>query len=232
MESDLKNNCILFICHNNESIEKVIHYIEIDNVYLMIVGLNDIKDVYTQHPKMILARSYPNHIENEKELLTLTAWYCISKNELFLDKEYLCLLEYDVILDDMFFHNINQICNNNNVDVISFIISNICLEWQTKKHILEPFIVNKNMNYPHDINYYWMPTTNQCVRRKLLDDFVDWYYPDCHFLKEMDTGFFSHYHERLFSFYIKENHKMTTLLTGLSHLFLGSHSSFTEPNIV
>ena len=227
---DSNNNAIIFICHNNESIEKVIDKIEMDNVYLMIVSFNEINEIYQNHPKILLAKNYPNNIEDEKELLTLTAWYCISKNDLFLDKEHLCLLEYDVILEESFIPQVNEICMNNNVDVISFLFSNICLEWETKRNILEPFINKKNMNYPNDRNYYWMPTTNQCIRRKIIDEFVDWYYPDCHLIKNSDSGFFSHYHERLFSYFIKENSKMITFIKGLSHLFLGSHSNFTEPN--
>jgi len=224
------NNAIIFICHNDESIEKVIDKIYLDNVYFMIVGFNEIKEKYKNHPKIIFARDYENNIENEKELLTLTAWYCISKNNLFRDKEYLCLLEYDVILEDFFILSLNQVCENNHVDVISFMFSDICLEWVTKRDILEPFIHQKKMTLPMDKNYYWMPTTNQCIRRKIVDDFVDWYYPDCHMLKTADPNFFAHYHERLFSYYVKETGKQIICISGLKHLFLGSHTDFTENN--
>jgi hypothetical protein len=226
----MSSNAIIFICHNNESIEKVIDKIEIDNVYFMIVGFNEIREKYTKHPKIIFARNFSNHIEKEKELLTLTAWYCISKNNLFRDKEYLCLLEYDVILEEFFIPSLNQLCQNNNVDVISFIYSDICLEWITKRHILEPFINLKKMNLPANEKYHWFPTTNQCIRRKIVDDFVDWYYPDCHILKTGDPNFFAHYHERLFSYYAKETGKRITCVPGLNHLFLASHKNFTENN--
>ena len=222
------NNAIIFICHNDESIEKVIDRICIDNVYFILVGFNEIKEKYRNHPKIIFARNYENNIENEKELLTLTAWYCISKNNLFRDKEYLCLLEYDVILEDFFISCLNHVCQNNNIDIVTFIFSDICLEWVTKKDILEPFIKEKNMTLPVDINYYWMPTTNQCLRRNIVDDFVDWYYPDCHILKTGDPTFYSHYHERLFSYYVKETGKTIISIPGLTHLFLSSHGDFTE----
>ena len=172
-------------------------------------------------------KNYLDNIEQEKRLLTLTAWYCISKNDLFLEYEYLCLLEYDVILEDGFFDNLTEVCSSNQYDVISFLYSSICLEWETRKKVLNLFMNKKSMTLPADRNYSWMPTTNQCLRRYIVGEFVDWYYPDCKILQERDPRFFSHYHERLFSYYVKEANKSIGVISGLQHLFLGSHEHFT-----
>jgi hypothetical protein len=224
---DTRKHVIIFICHNDESIEKVIDKIQIDNVFIILVGNNQINEKYTSNNKILIARNYPYNIEDEKELLTFTAWYCISKNNLFPDQDFLSLLEYDVILKEDFLTNLNYLCMKNDLDIISFLFSPECWEWVTKKNILEIFLQNKSCRLPENKYCCWMPTTNHCIRRNIINEFVDWYYPDCHFLKKEDSAFYSYYHERLFSLYVIQNNKRITILPGLEHLFLTSHSHFT-----
>jgi hypothetical protein len=177
---------------------------------------------------MLVARNYPNNIENEKRLLTFTAWYCIVKNKLFADKEYLTLLEYDVILDDSFFSNMNDQCSKKVSDAFGFMYSPFCYGWVERKPHYDVFLGKKNMKVPPNIYYDWFPTTNLCLRYDIIEQFVDWYYPDCKILQESDPNFFSHYHERLTSYFVKEMGYKIIYTSGLKHLFSGSHYGFTE----
>ena len=77
------------------------------------------------------------NIENEKALLTFTAWYAIIKNNLFSNYKYLCILEYDVVLDNNFKNNLTNICKTQKYDVISFIPINYGFVRDIKKNILK-----------------------------------------------------------------------------------------------
>ena len=69
----------------------------------------------------------------------------------------------------------------------------------------------------------WYPSTNQCMNRKILNNFVDWYYPDYLQIKEQDLYSLSWYHERVFSVYIRINDLKVHILSGLGHFCKNSH---------
>jgi len=214
---------IVFVCHDNESIANVIHH----NKNIMFVGNKEISDEYINNPKIIIARNLENNIEYEHKLLTFTAWYAICKNNLFTEYDYLCILEYDVELDKNFENNLeNRLLLNNN-EVISFFYdsNNICLYEHVDKNLIDKFLMSKNHN-ADVLHKGWGTSTNQCVPRNILCDFVDWYYPDCLNIKLNDYKYFSFYHERIFMFYLKNKGFDFNIVDGLKHFQKKSHGNY------
>ena len=171
---------------------------------------------------IIIIRDLKYNIENEPKLLTFTAWYAIIKNDLFSSYKYLCLLEYDVKLPNNFENNLNLLCNSNNI-VISFIKVNKYFLCNINEKILKNFLVLKNIKININESFYWGATTNQCMTRQILSDFVDWYYPDYLQIKTNDLKNLSWYHERLFSLFIKSKNIKSDFLNGLIHIQNNSH---------
>jgi hypothetical protein len=109
---------IIFICHDEKLVQEL--YEKYDKHIVLFVGKNEIDS--NRFSNLTIVRNLPYNIEEEKSLLTFTAWYAIIKNDLFKDHEYLCLLEYDVILKDDFQQRLDECINTfPNVDLFSFI---------------------------------------------------------------------------------------------------------------
>jgi hypothetical protein len=138
--------------------------------------------------------------------LTFTAWYAISKNRLFLEYEYICLFEYDVSLCPDFESKMTEMISHHNSvstskhDVFSFSKLKRFFFWDINPKLFYPYLEQKKVWY--DILNLWYDTTNQCIRRELLDEFVDWYYPSCLMFWYLDRKMISWYHERLFSVFL------------------------------
>ena len=188
---------IIDVCHDINSLKTIIDR----NNYIFFVGNNELPDEYCSNPKIIIARDLPFNIEHEPKLLTFTAWYAIIKNNLFTEFEYLCILEYDTILEHTFVNNLNTLCAVNKYDVISFIeVSELALYLDINIDILKSFLNSKNIENKEINNVKkWACSTNHCFRRNILEEFVDWYYPDCLTIKEQHPTKFPFYHERLFN---------------------------------
>jgi hypothetical protein len=209
----------VFICHNEELVQKCLAKYD-DTVYIFFVGLSGFID----HPRVIIARNLPDNIEKEPKLLTFTAWYAIIKNNLFTDSDFLCLLEYDVVLDSSFFSELRNACQSN--DIVAFKGGTAHWNSNITNSVITTFLVNKKA--PHEAGKYWYHTTNLCMRRNILEKFVDWYYPDYLFIKERDNVRLSWYHERVFSAFISSNNYKVKQIGGLKHFQLNSHSIFNN----
>jgi len=59
----MSNVAIIFICHDNDSISKVIHH----NHFIILVGDKEISDEYSKYPKLTIARNLKDNIEEEKK---------------------------------------------------------------------------------------------------------------------------------------------------------------------
>jgi len=214
---------IVFVCHNNNSIRNIIHY----NHYILFVGDQEINEEYITYSKLIIARNLENNIEHEKKLLTFTAWYAISKNNLFNDYEYICVLEYDTYFMDHFENNLIHHCNLKSDFVISFFESTNkdLVNVDVDKNILQQFLLLKDEdeNIVDEIEL-WGCSSNQCIHKIVLDNFVDWYYQDYLFIKENDIVNLSYYHERLFMVYLKSKNINYIKIDGLCHFQSRSHN--------
>ena len=214
---------IIFICHNQEIVNSILNNPSKNNCFILFVGDNKLDASLSINKRIIVLRDLPMNIENEKVLLTFTAWYAIIKNNLFSNCKYLCILEYDVVLDNNFEHNLTNVCKTQKHDVISFIPINYGFVWDIKEHILKYFLSNKNINL--HIPEHWYATTNHCLKYDILASFVDWYYPSCNVITKLDPIKVSWYHERIFSLYILNYKFNITTLNGLSHQFSNSHQT-------
>jgi len=216
---------IIFICHDNKTISSVLK----KNLkhFIIFVGNKEISDEHRQNSKIIIARELITNIEIEWNLLTFTAWYAIIKNNLFIEYEYLCILEYDVILHTNFETILHNQCKEN-TDIISFTQSDQnALLWDIDYSVCIEYLINQQLNTQdfHNVTI-WGSSTNHCMKRYIVEDFVNWYYPSCLFIKENHYEKLGYYHERIFAiyyFYKKYNH---VFLNGiLKHLQLISHKS-------
>lgn len=216
---------IIFICHSTETVYECLSKTE--NSKIIFVGDNDIHNDLRLNSRIIIARDLPNNVETEKKLLTFTAWYLIIKNNLFSEYDYLCLFEYDVILDAGFENTLQTLTIENKHDIITFIMCCGFFLKDIKESVLDEFMISKGILNPNKYKVNcWYTTTNHCMRRSIISDFVDWYYPDCLKIKEKDLAKLSWYHERLFYVYMIYKELSILRINGVKHLYKDSHSSF------
>lgn len=207
-----------FICHRES--DALILLQRYPNCYILFVGPNDIKT----NSRIYRIRDLPDNIEEERNLLTFTAWYAVSKNKLFEDVDYIGLFEYDVILHKQFEKRIKTEMDTKDWDVITFNTNTFQFLYDISYKVLSTFLKGKGISTIYSSDTKWYCSTNHIVKRSLLDDFVNWYYPDCLQLKELDKKQLPYYHERLFSVYIKETNKATKVIEGiLEHIQQYSH---------
>jgi hypothetical protein len=222
-----KSVLIVFICHNNNTTHECLNKLE--SSHIIFVGDQPIDNDLRLNPRVTIARELPNNIESEKKLLTFTAWYLVIKNNLFPEYEFLCLLEYDINIDNKFEHNIKDLTIENKHDIISFIMTCGYFLEEINEKVLDEFMVLKGIEEPNKYKHRcWYTSTNHCIRRKVINDFVDWYYPDCYKIKEKDLAKFSWYHERLFYVYMKFKELLIVRINGVTHLYKNSHKTFQD----
>jgi hypothetical protein len=191
----------------------------------MFTGKNPLSHKYKSSPNVYILRDLEHNIEHEPKLLTFTAWYAIVKNNLFPEHDYITILEYDVTFTDDFFPKLTALCESQMPDVVSFYPEfppGCCLDVDVDKPLFESFLLYKAIEPDWDIT--WSPTSNHCMRAHILEQFVDWYWPDCELLKNGDAQKVSWYHERLFPFFLLANDITFTTISGLSHHHLNSHT--------
>jgi len=222
----MKSILIVFICHTNEILEKIIQ--DYPTATFFFVGNEEIDEKYRQNPNIIISRELPENIEDKSKFLTFTAWYAISKNRLFLEYEYICLFEYDVSLCPDFESKMTEMISQQNdirYDVFSFSKLKRFFFWDINPKLFYPYLEKKKVWY--DILNLWYDSTNQCIRRELLDEFVDWYYPSCLFFWYLDRKMVSWYHERLFSVFLhvldKPVYLVNTEHAMIQHIGYSSH---------
>jgi len=213
---------IVFICHDEESVQTVLPY----GHPILLVGDKTV----TKTDKMIVVRDLLNHIEHIPKLLTFTAWYAIVKNNLFKEYDFLCLLEWDAVLEDSFESNLKALCATD-VHAISFMESGLCdLLADLNTKVFFKFLNEKGFTYADVFSIQtWGISSNQCLRRSLLEEFVEWYYP-CPTILQEDPKRVSWYHERIYMVYLKHHSIPYTLCKGLTHLFKNSHQKINQDN--
>ena len=215
-----ENNVIIgLVCHNMDIVKSILSDNSKQHFHILFVGSGE---VTVEHPRITVVRNLLNNIEKEKDLLTFTAWYAIIKNDLFLEYEYVCILEYDVQIKPNFETELIKRCNMRTYDVISFIQMNSYFWLDVKENIMNFFLNKKGITL--NVPTTWYPTTNHCLKRTHLNDFVDWYYPDCLDIKKMDPTKISWYHERIFTLFTNARSYQTYHLELLSHFFSNSHN--------
>jgi hypothetical protein len=98
-ELDDKSVIFTMVCHNKDIALSILNDPNKKKYIILFVGKEEIT---IKNKRLIILRNLEFNIEKEKDLLTFTAWYAIIKNNLFTKYDYICILEYDVILDNSF----------------------------------------------------------------------------------------------------------------------------------
>ena len=211
---------IVFICHDEESVQTVLPY----GHPILLVGDKSVKDT----EKVIVVRELPFHIEHIPKFLTFTAWYAIVKNQLFKEYDFLCLLEWDAVLDESFESNLKALCSTD-VLAISFMESGLGdLLADVNLKVFFKFLKEKQITHQKVGSIEsWGISSNQCLRRTLLEEFVEWYYP-CPIILQEDPCRVSWYHERIYMVYLKHRSIPYTVCKGLTHLFKNSHQELNK----
>ena len=218
------NVIIILICHSVDIINSILADDKKNNFHIFFVGDKNITDELSNNPRITIARNLPINIEHEKELLTFTAWYAIVKNNLYTEYNYTCILEYDVSFEENFESELIKICEMNMYDCISFLLFQEYFMLDIKESVMRYFLEKKGMIFKNFDDLHWFVTTNHCLKRNILCEFVDWYYPDCLEIKKLEPNKISWYHERLFCSYMNNYSYNTYHLNLLSHGFSNSHN--------
>jgi hypothetical protein len=200
--------CVVFVCHNQATIDRVKHHLMHDHVYVLLVGMH--ADPPT-HPRIVTACQLPHHIEAEHQLLTFTAWYAIVKNKLWDEYESYCILEYDCIVRDMpkFHHDLNARTEK----VVCFFTDRNNFFVDVNPTCFNAFLKSKHITTVFQRDHLWGSSTNQCINKELLNEFVDWYFPYCLYFKVWDYYNYSFYHERLFAVFLLQRGIPLTIFT-------------------
>lgn len=215
------NVIIILVCHNMDIVNSILSDPKKNRYHILFVGDKPISNELQSNPLVTVVRNLPNNIEKEKDLLTFTAWYAIVKNNLFSEYEYVCILEYDVHLENNFESELIQKCRMKTYDIVSFIFVPFAFTCDIKENVMNFFLNKKGLSFKNLGT--WFATTNHCLKRNLLIEFVDWYYPDCLEIKKLDPAKISWYHERIFNSFMDSRAYNICHLNLLSHGFSNSH---------
>jgi hypothetical protein len=188
----------------------------IPNATIMLVGPNEIPDEI-KYVEVIRVRELPNNIEDEKKLLTFTAWYAIIKNDFFLKDSHICLLEWDCSIPKLDSFNTEN-------DIGAFFYNDgTAFKSDIDKEVFLNYLKNKKMSY-ENLNLGWNLSTNYIIRRSILAEFVDFYYPSCiDDIQSYDKKHISWYHERIFWVFIYNKKFKIQTIKGARHIAASSH---------
>jgi len=210
---------LIFVCHNEEttfnSLQKWPHS------FVIFVGSQPLT---RSDSRIIVARDQPDNIEHNPKLLTFTAWYLIIKNNLFTEYSYLCIFEYDIMIQPEFDSSLLSLLQqheNSNTIIVGLIKVNHCFLCDVNQDVLHQLFPNVVLSP----GIQWYATTNFCLSRTILAQFVDWYLPIIPQLMRLDLKHLSWYHERLVSIFIWEKHYTFLYLPNMvQHFFQNSHA--------
>ena len=218
---DKKPVKVVFVCHSQESTDKILRE-QPEEVDVMFVGMGPVQP----GPRIIICRDLENNIEHEPKLLTFTAWYAIIKNNLYKEYSYICIFEHDASTTAEFMPELVQRCKEGEFDVISFFTS-------TPFSSFNPFLqdvqldimdyIRGTLHNEYEYSRPWNHSSNHCLRREVLQEFVEWYCEQYPYIKERDTKQLSWYHERLFAMYTFTKGLKQTSINGVSHVSASSH---------
>jgi hypothetical protein len=201
---------IIYVCHDEVSTNLCLS--KQPESRILFVGPND----YPKNERVIVVRDLLYNIESERKLLTFTAWYAIIANKLFVDEEYLCILEWDTDIPDL--------------KLFTPVTDAICFFSDSGKHFLndikidvfDGYLKEKGIVYK-TYNKEWSCTTNYILKRKILEEFVEFYYPSCNYITKFHPEKISWYHERIFWVFLFSKNSSINILDGGIHRQANSH---------
>lgn len=204
---------IVYVCHNQESVD--VCNIKSPNSHILLVGPDNAVSKFPE--RLTIVRDLPHNIEEERKLLTFTAWYAIVKNNLFFEHDTLCILEWDATLTSP----IPDIHH----DVVVLLTHSRYFFNDVSPELLKTYLTDMGLHI-NEPNETWGATTNVILRRHVLEKFVDMYYPSSIQHLKKDLYNFSYYHERVFSMFVKTKGFSVVILPIIDHVQANSHQSF------
>jgi hypothetical protein len=214
---DTKPIKIVFVCHSQESTDKILRE-QPAEVDVMFVGMGSVEP----GPRIIICRDLEDNIEHEPKLLTFTAWYAIIKNNLYKEYSYVCIFEYDATTTAEFIGDVVQRCKEGEFDVISFFTNTGAFLGDVQLDIMD--YIRGTLGVEYEYSRPWNHSSNHCIRRAVLQEFVEWYCQQYPYIKERDSKQLSWYHERLFAMYTYTMGLKQTTIHGASHVSASSHT--------
>lgn len=188
----IKTLDIFIVCHNQQSLELFKEnnkHIDISKFKFILVGnWEGVGEEFKE--EHIVASFLPDNIERFEKLLTFTAWYALTRNNL-IKSDYVGIFEYDCIFKDDIFKLKGELEKNciigfnprvTNEHLYLNIIPEFC-------NLLSKGEIKKAKK-----NNYWNATTNMILPINFLEGFVSWYLE--YVIKILKYTKVSHYHER------------------------------------
>ena len=189
------------------------------------------KNLTKKHENVYVCKDLANNIEQYPQFLSFTAWYAISKNLNVLNKtsdeneESIAIFEYDCLPESE--SSLEKLEHNSKLyDVLGVNIDYKNFYVDVKREILDTIIYKLDLLHP--FNLTWYSSSNFVMKRKLLDEFVDLFWPFALKLNTLDPENIKFYHERIFaSFLAKKMQTKTTafLCEAFQHIELRSHNN-------
>lgn len=190
------------------------------------------KNLTKKHENVYVCKDLANNIEQYPQFLSFTAWYAISKNRLELnnehgDEESIAILEYDCVPEsDTSLENLEN--KSKLFDVLGLNTDYKNFYVDVNREILDSVIYKLDLLHPPNLT--WYSSSNFVMKRKLLDEFVNLFWPFALNLINLDPKNVKYYHERVFaSFLAKKMQTPTqnttaTVCEGFKHFELRSHN--------
>lgn len=192
---------------------------------LLYVGQKNLKKKYED---VYVCKDMKKNIEEYPQFLSFTAWYAISKNTIEEEdnlEESIAIFEYDCAPKSKeSILNLEQ--DSKMFDIVGTSKLSTYFYTDVEKNVLDSVIEKLNLCVPQ--NLIWFPSTNFVIKRKILNEFVDLYWPFALQLNTLDPENVKYYHERVFSAFlaqkIKDFHIKTCVSTAFKHFQAGSHN--------
>lgn len=212
---------IYIVCHDRKSYDWFIDHnkhIDISKFKFILVGeYEEVGTPFTD--ENIVASFYPDNIEQHKSLLTFTAWYLLSKNNI-VKSDFVGIFEYDVIFKKDIFELSDFIDKKHIIGFNSRLIEND----KFYLSLIPDFCVLLKQDEFEiaKTGKVWNATTNVIISKWFLDLFVNWYLAFIpHILCHPKV---SHYHERAYNILMKYmNMRYFFMDSYLEHKQLMSH---------
>jgi len=196
---------------------------------LLYVGKHTLSKKYEN---VYVCKDLANNIEQYPQFLSFTAWYAISKNQLDLNNEHgseesIAIFEYDCVPEsDTSLTKL--VLDSKQYDVLGINIDYDSFYADVNREILDGIIHKLDLVHPFYLT--WYKSSNFVMKRKLLDEFVDLFWPFALQLNTLDPKNLKYYHERVFAcFLAKKMQTQTPNITdavckGFQHFELRSHN--------
>lgn len=207
-------------------------YEQIDNLNFLFVGSKDVSKIQDRSD-VIISKNLEYNVEKYKDFGPFSAWYSIFKNHLYdHDTDYIITLEYDCLLNDLFYEQLkNFLKYDKECKIIGFIpyaVSNPLFLGQNQFTTgLISGLEEKYSLKVSDILYNIDPQKNIALNSntvfgvKVFEAFMNWVMPLFEYVMELPLC--GHFIERsLPVFYLIKNIDFEIMLNAVQNLALDS----------